>query len=422
MESRAVAAVTLGFLLAAAPVAAQSAQPATQAEVTATSSPATLYFHLLGVEDFPINTQEPDPAWTEESLYGATTATATCLSGVAGNTGGFGNEYHTYYGIPFPALMNYDQITGGTPTVAPQRGLGADVEIDAGVPATLTWYVSSGSSLGAGGAPMPVPNVVLRATVRPSDAISVDDEAYNAGDVVMSGASRPATLVGPAALGPDGQPAADVKAVGQVNGRWVYEFTLPMQVNGPSLLAATGFNVRMDLFVENPSCADPGGQGYAMPNVVGMHSSAAYRPRLELGVVDPMWASMRAEMQGGHLIVLASIGSVWGAYDVDATKAVLVIDGPADTGADLAPLEVDDSGYGDHMVRSAKVMAWLWPDAIQAENGRYSFSLSVPNLQGTATAQASTEFAIAPDGEAPGPALPLLVLAVLGAALLLRRR
>lgn len=387
----------------------------------ATPTATTLYMHLLGVEDFPINTQEPAATWGQDTLYGATTSTATCASQLAGNTGGFGNEYHTFYGYSHPQTVHYDDVDPLRVRAEPVRGLAADVELVSGSQANLVWYVSSDAGLNTvlSQPPLALPNVVLRATLRTGNAISVDDVAYNAGQVVLDGQSTPATLAGPLAYGLNGQPSPFVKALGQVGDRWLYEFTLPLDVHAHLLPQAAGFNLRVDLYVDNPLCADPGGQGYAMPNLVAMHTSPDYRPRLEVTTGNPLWSIARAELQGPHLLLLASVGSAWGAYDVDAAAAQLDVTGPGPHG--FIPLDVDDSGLAGGIVQSARVLAWLWPNAMEDVHGRYDVRITVPNQQGTATTTATTEIALAPDGEAPGPAPGIVAAGLLALAVLVRR-
>ena len=383
------------------------------------SVPTSLYFHIIGVQDFPINTQKPDDTWTDESSYGAATSTLTCLPAIP-MVGATAQAYHTFYGYSSPGLVDYRMIQNGEPRIEAARGLGGDVHLDPSVPTTLHWFIAVG--VGAPqGAPLPVPNVVLRTTWRVGDAISVDDVAYDSGTMIAQAQTDPVTLLGPQVITSSGAGSQQVKAVGQEGGLYIYEFTLPLKPAVDVIPQAEGFNVRVDMFLDNPAC---GGSGSVMPDEVAIYTSPQFRPRLELAVKDPLWVvTMTPRLVGRDLVVAAQVASAWGRYDLDVDKAAFTIAGPSEAKS-IAPVPVLDPYEREaNWWANPALMGWAWDTATdQPAGGHYTATLTVPDLQGTGHALASVGFEIGSPEKLPGVGVPMLLLGLALAAVVVARR
>jgi len=113
-----------------------------------------------------------------------------------------------------------------------------------------------------------------------------------------------------------------------------------------------GFTLRIDVFLDNPACADRGGSGSVMPNLVHPFADAQHRPSITTAVLAPLRVlAFGARFIGGDppfVIVRAVVQSVWGNYDVDEGNLSATLDGP--TGhVDLEPVamlqRLDEHGH-----------------------------------------------------------------------------
>src|SRR5688572_30793117 len=83
-----------------------------------TSTPTTLYLHMINVQDMPINTQVPNDEFTDTGTWGATQMTLKCLDPVTGDIQGTGHgtggttsqSYHTSRGYSSPSYVEYDYL------------------------------------------------------------------------------------------------------------------------------------------------------------------------------------------------------------------------------------------------------------------------------------------------------------------------
>ena len=461
---RALRAISASIVLAAllsAPTSAQSTVPGIHNPDTPT--PTTLYMHLIDIQDFPINTQKPAEGYTVSNAVGLATSTTSCLPE---DTPGadVSQAWHTAYGYSSPSYVEYDLQEGGKPRVHPERGISYDAHLDQGTPFTLYWYMTtqSATTQPGGGAPDPssvpivLPNVVVSAAIRAGDAVSVNDRAYNTGPLLVHGETLPATLAGESVL--PGAPGlvepAHTKALSKLgDGRWLYEFAVPMTIDTPVVPRDTGYNLRVDVRMDNPACTG-GVDAALMPNLVRFHSDAEHRPRMEFAVTNPIRIeALHPQFVGDDLVVHAAMNAVWGNYDIaevssytpDVTPAdmVLGIKGPSEaTGLYLHGIVQSTNPHYQH--QDAVTLSFVWPyKADQAANGPYTVSLLVRNDQQTATATADAVFELGrqvttvcdetgctsggpgpagDDNQAPGPAAVLLAAAILGLAVFLRRR
>lgn len=392
-----------------------------QASVEPATVGTTLYFHLLDVQDMPINTQEPDPAFADAMAFGLGANTLTCLDPATGPaSGGFtSQDYHVSHGYSSNSFVEYGSPSGdGRPRTHPERGLAYDIPLDRSVQPVLHWFLAEASPSGPADAQRaPLPDVTVRAEVRASDSVSVDDKAYDTGLLLMDGATRPVTASGGQVLG-DG--ATQVTA-SQAGGRWVYDFAVPLRIQTDLLPRVSGFTVRIDTQVAGVPCAG----GKVMPATVEPFTDAAHRPRIELRHGEPLRAAEPVVASAAGQVTLRwNVTSAWGAYDVDAANASLRVYGPAAVEPVLAATVQRTVEHG-HLLEPVE---WTWTlDARGLPDGRYTAVLEAPNLQRTATASAERVFyvhegRVIPESPQQAPAPPLAALAGLALAAVLRRR
>jgi len=466
MASRRLLLAALPALLLWVPGAAAQA-PALGIHNPTASTPTTLYMHLLDLQDFPINTQKPDDKWTQSQAWGLATSTTSCLPK---DTPGakVAQEFHTFYGYSSPSYVEYNTIEGGKPRIHPERGISYDALLDANAPFDLYWYMTAQSAGSGGGlpadpdaVPTPLANVVVAANIRAGDGISVNDHLYNTGPLLVHGSTTPATLVADQVVPVPGQPAPTVRALGSLgNGTWLYEFRVPMTVDTPVIPRATGYNLRVDVYMDNPACGDPTGDspssGAIMPNTVRIHSDALHRPRMQFSVLDPIRIdALHPQFVGDELVVHAAMNAVWGNYDVaepsiytpDVVNGItMTVTGPTDPKA-LHMVAIVSHSLDHYQHQNDVTAVYDWPyKEDSAAAGVYHVHLEAWNDQHTAMASADSQFEIGrntalnctlgaactsegplasgPAHTAPAAGLPAVlgVLAAAAAALAVRRR
>ncbi|HJQ93140.1 MAG TPA: hypothetical protein VJ874_02520, partial [Candidatus Thermoplasmatota archaeon] len=359
-----------------------------------TAAGTTLYLHLLDGQDMPASPQAPAEGFEANDQLGAATSSLACFPAVP--TVGFIDDYHTVYAYATPSLIDYGR--GGEPQAHPARGMLGEVPLDGASP-VLHWYWSTQVVAGEGPAPTPVANVVVQATLRAGAAISVDDVAYNAGELLAEGRSEPATLAGDASTGVEHA---------TVEGRHVYHFTIPLEVKAAAI-PKEGYNLRIDTYVLREGCP---GEGYLMPNVLAIHSSAAHRPRLELATVaPPRISSLVPRAENGTWVFDVRAHSPWGGLDVGGVE-VQVVGPTTPSGLAVAPyhaqLHCHCDLFGAYGEGSTDTRA-VWDAAgDEALPGDYRVIVTATNLQGTANVTADAWFTIASEKEAAGPGSALL--------------
>lgn len=391
---------------------------------TAGPTPVTLYAHLINVQDFPLNTQLPDAAYEENVSFGAGATQLTCLHETVGDVlGGVTSQsFYTYYGYVAPAVVEYAWAARGeTPRTHPVRGVTADVHLNESQPMSLVWYLSMSTAANVNDllsqenhpTPLPIPNVVIRATLRSGDAVSIDDRAYNDGLLLARGATDPVTLVADQV-----NPASSqVKALGLVDGRWLYEFTLPLGIEVPSIRKTDGANLRVDVYMDNPQCDPDDG---SIQTTVFMHSSDGRRPRLEFAIDNPFEVtSTSAQWVKDDLVLTFEASSVWGLYDLNEETLELKVSGPSP--GNFERLVLPTYHHHPHSDPTPQLI-WVWKNATQAPVGHYDVSLTGANLQQTATLEAHASFDKASGRQAVGSPAGFAVLALVAVALLKPRR
>ncbi|MHB8632968.1 MAG: hypothetical protein ACYDBQ_03235 [Thermoplasmatota archaeon] len=376
-------------------IVAPAAGAATIANPTS-PTPTTLYFHVTGSADMPINTQRPPDNWTADGgNTGIGTVSSSCVPAVPGEAF-TGQEHHTFFGYGSPAFVDYNFVANGHPRIYPERGLSFDAHLDPSQPWVVHWYLATqaaggvpapGSGVGANSAPVVIPNVVVKVTVRTGEAISIGTTSYDTGDIVAQGETAPLALAGPLSNQLDAGKRGYEGYNETGDGSNVYGFSVPLAIER-SVLPKLGYNVRIDVYVDNPLCNDPGGSGYVMPNNVRVYSSAAHRPRMTLAVTDPLRIDYLtpAFVAHGIAVIHAAAESPWGNYDVWPAFALNSTVPPV--GFQL--YEVVYTSCHCYGPPQDVASTWLWN--FTGHRGTYDVSATVSNLQFTATAFATASF------------------------------
>jgi hypothetical protein len=400
----AIAALFLGL----AP-AAQAQTPEIGIKNPNASTPTTLYMHLIDFQDFPINTQKPDDRYNDASGIGLATNTATCVPKPPAGTGNPFQAFHTYYGYSSPSYVEYNFEQDGKPRTHPERGISYDAQIDQSAPFYLYWYVQTSTGAPSGNlpsdpnnAPVVVPNMVVQATIRAGDAISVDDKAYNSGPELVAGKTHPATIgAGQQPVDPSspGSPHPDVRLVSGAppNGPYVYEFRVPMSVSTPVIPRATGYNLRIDMYMDVPTC-NTSPDAAVMANNVWPWTSAQFRPRMETSIMDPIRLEyLHPQFVGDDLVIHTSMNSAWGNYDVneqDPDGIQVSVTGPSPA-TSLAKAAIVQRTHEHYHHQEAVDITYVWPyKTDRAANGLYTVDVKFMNDQRTATAEGVAQFEI----------------------------
>jgi hypothetical protein len=406
-----VAIAIASLFLGLAPAAQAQEIGITNPEV---STPTVLYMHLIDFQDFPINTQKPDDRFTESTAVGLQTHSLNCLPNPNDLTGGTGGapfqDYHKYYGYSSPSYVEYNFETDGKPRTHPERGISYDAVMDQNAPFFIYWYMST-MPYGAPSTPQAqtevvpvvIPNVVVKATIRASDAISVDDKAYDQGPELAVGQTVAATLVGGPSggtVGPNtsGVTSPDVTPRGKTADQGdLYEFKIPMTISNPVIPRATGYNLRVDMYTEDPSgnCNE---EKKLTPNDVKVHTSADNRPRMELSIMDPIRLEyLHPQFVGDDLVIHTSMNSAWGNYDVneqDSDGIQVSVTGPSPA-TSLAKAAIVQRTHEHYHHQEAVDITYVWPyKTDRAANGLYTVSVAFMNDQRTATATGVAQFEI----------------------------
>jgi len=382
----------------------------------------TLFAHLIGRQDMPMNTQEPPATWSYTAGDGVVAHSQGCVD-VPG-LGLVSNTHHTVYGYAAPTVVDYK---GGSPEATTQRGIHADLVFETSRPLTLNWYLEpEWLPLADADAPTVVPQVTVLATVRQGDAVSVNHVAMDSGPILAMGSTGPADFAGPATDHPDVA----------YDGVYGVRVSLPFAQGAAMVGQDIGFNLRVDVFVTVPGCADPGSDAYAMPDWLRHHSSDGHRPRLDFTITQPVQVrSVLTRIVNGTLVAQALLDTPWGPYNLG--DVALSIAGPSPPRA-LLQTEHEAEPYENFVGRR---VAWTWDfTAENAQRGDYTLAVTAYDAQGAGPATATLPFRFGGDsttcrvedgGEAlchtvasskgsPTLAPALIVLAL--AALALRRR
>jgi hypothetical protein len=391
------------------------------------ATPVTLYMHLLDIQDFPINTQKPQDVWdgSGPAFVGQSLTCGPPIPMV-----NLAQDNHRYYGYSSPSYVEYWFEMDGKPRTHPERGLGSDIRFDGQAPLLLRWYVETTAPdqfvLPLGSVPQAIPGVVVQATLRASDSVSVDDSAYDQGPVIAQGRSASAVLAADATQGAEHT---------MVDGHHVYGLSVPMALEQDTISNKTGYSLRIDVFIDNAVC--DGQDGKAMSGTVQPYTDPEHRPRIEAAAYHQLRIDRLAPRFGPNetVEIQANVTAAWGAYDLDEGNVTLEVEGP-DGSVDVRRTRFIQRLSEHHHVTEPIRATWTI-DRDGLPSGLYTVRLNVTNDQHTATAHATAAFSLGPDAVYPvvagepfpsmggGQAMPasgglvLAVLLMLGA--LLRR-
>jgi hypothetical protein len=396
--------LVLGLLTLAAALPAADAQDKPGIYNPDVSTPSTLYFHINGFQNFPINTQKPSDEFSEEANIGLTTNTLSCVPDNPATGGLTGKKYHTFYGFASPSYVEYNFTEDGKPRIHPERGLSYDVVLDPSQPFRVVWYLSTTTRAPAQGGvepdmvPLVIPEVSVRATMRTRAEVSIGDAAFNAGQLVAQGETVPARLAGPLTEGANHT---------QIGDKHIYEFSVPMTLASNIIPKADAYNMRIDVVMKVPTCdTDP--DKTLMPNIVNVWSSPEARPRMHLAIMDPIRIEyMHPQFIGDELVIHTSSNSPWGNYDVDEQAnagtcyteggITLRITGPSQARSLCRAAVVQRTHEHDHHMEAVDV-SYIWPYKQDgAQDGKYTIVMEVQNDQHTATARGVAQFEIGKD-------------------------
>lgn len=394
MRTAALLALLVCAAALAVPQPVAAADPWPELGILNPEAPAnvTLYFHMNGFQEFPINTQKPVDWFKPAPGVGLATHSGSC-GGLASGTPA-DKEYHTWRGFSSPGYVEYEYTPNGQPIVHAERGLSYDIEFG-GDTLLLHWYLATQTALPSSQqadpdvAPVVLPNVVVRGTLRAGEEVAIDGSGYDSGALVAQGQSAPATLAMQATTGATWT---------QVDGQNVYEFVVPLELKARTIPKDQGFNLRVDAFLDNPQCTDPASTGYLMPNLVKVHTSPDLRPRMDVQVGKAVKIEyLHPQFLLGKVVFHASANSPWGNYDVDETPGGITLEvlGPDGTPAapSLRPSGIVQRTHDHDHHTEAVDIAYTWPyQEDDAPDGVYTVRFSVRNDQATATAYATGRF------------------------------
>lgn len=370
-------------------------------EPAGSASPTQLFIHLGApgiASDVPLNTQEPPG--DVSARQGPETIGSLAPCGPVAGVPMTSAEAFTVYAFGYAAAVDYSMNSPG-PVQGELRGIGFTAALDSGAGMTLHWFIETPAAQPAPTTPIVIPNVVVRATLRSGEAIQTDSTGYNNGTVLAQGQSPPALLAGPATQGAN---------YTEVDGRGVYEFTVPLTIALASIPGDRGFNLRVDTYVETPACSTMG------PLIV-FHSSPGHRPRLALSVFNPVRIDViRPREDGGAITLQASVQDVWGRYDLrDPTLAVRGPSTPSKLERLTPPGGPSTKEFAPHL---PLVLAWRWNHTREgAAAGNYTARIEVSTLQSkSVAARSESEFFLQRSNGSPGVGAVGLMVALVGLA------
>lgn len=408
LARRTLTLAVLGLLVFAIPASAQDGL-APGIYNPNESTPVHMYFHVNGIQDFPVNTQPPDDKYQQSEGLGTITHSQGCQ-----DVPGFGlvsKTQHTFYGYSSPGYVEYDFDEGGKPRYHSERGISYDVQMDQSKDIEFTYYMESqlygGDSNGANpnGLPLVTPQVVLRATVREGDDISVGHTALNEGRIIAQGQTAPHDLTGPAFTDTEevqvvraGNPTASESA------GYVYKFNLKLPVDIATINKDESYNVRIDVFQTfgGLPCEDVQNDAYFMTDHLRVHTSPEFRPGMTWHAMNAIRIEyLHPQFIGDDLVIHTSSNSPWGNYDVrgdkdDESQGGLSVEvkGPSIPVSFNQVALTARTHEHDHHTEAVDA-TWVWEYKKDgAKDGLYTITMSVKNDQETAEAVAIAQFEV----------------------------
>lgn len=373
----------------------------------AAAAPNTLHIHAAdgaNMDAIPMNVLPAPDGFTFRHSGGPTAATLTCLPG--------GTQAHTVHAIQYAGPTEDGQLPQALR--GEWRGLAYPTRLTGNL--TLHWFIEAAAQTGPVASSTPLANVVVRGTLREGESAAAGVEGYTRGTLLAQGQSAPALLAGSQTQGAQHS---------TVEGRDVYGFTVPLALESAAL-TTTGFNLRVDVFVENPACPAAGGQ--ATPPLVVLHNSPGHRPALQLEVEEALrvLATNVTQSRAGIVHLMAEVLPLWGGYA--GANATVETSGPSLPANATTALVLPRAGDPNARPSTPAYLFWNWDAAREAAHaGSYTFTLTVSDAAGNAVQAPPAGFGIAPSAThtppSPtkgAPSLPFaaaVVLLVAGTAL-----
>jgi hypothetical protein len=354
---------------------------------------ATLFLHPTGAGSYRINTQPPRETYLEPR---PAAPAPNCGANV-----GMPQQAADYVGRSEQVLLR--EANGGGVGYMDEARLQGDVNASADGLA-LHWVMATQfSSLPGVDAPAAAAKVVVEASLR---SITADREGVGA-VVLAAGRSGDLTLARQSSVG---------VAWTVVDGLDVYEVDVPMAWGGPPVFPRDGYTLLVTVRADLPSDACGG----ASPPGVVAYADPFRTPFLRARVdAPPRVRGLELSPGEDGRVLTAAVTGGWGSSDVDAANATLDLRGPDGQARPVARVALQQAWHSHGHSFDPLLFAWVW-NATGAPAGTYTATLTVPNLQHTATGAASLQFQVAPARPAPAGGL-LVAFAALGLALLRRR-
>lgn len=306
------ASLLLGILLLAAPAAAEIG-----IENPGDAAPTPLYVHFIDAGDGYLSVL-PAPGDADIRTISGAMSNSGCADLPPGTTTFGEQSYHTFYAVVAADTVPYRE---GNVAAHVPVGPTTDLRFD-GSDAHLTWFleVAADQAMADPNVPAIVPEVVVRATVRMGDSLSVANAAYNSGQLVAR-AETEATL-----LAREQTDSATIQ-YDPVEGRDVYRVDLVLPIGVDTIPEEEGFNLRLDTFIRNGVCDDPqssGGGDYVMVDAVRWYMDDERHPMLEMPVVNRLEIErFQGVFDGDAVVFKADFALAWGNADLEAMQFLL---------------------------------------------------------------------------------------------------
>ncbi|MEK6985269.1 MAG: hypothetical protein AABX89_02670 [Candidatus Thermoplasmatota archaeon] len=365
------------------------------------STPTTMFFHVEdALNEFAINTQEPDASFAVTSRVGLATNTLTCFETVP--SGFLNTDYHSWFGYSGAGEVLYEPQ--GI-RVSPERGLAFAAELDSAAPWTLHWYLATAVPVEVQGAPPQVldaavlPGVAVHAWVREATDIGIGDDGLREGAVLAEGETV-GNLGGELAT-------STTSSTGKItwsshtdrNGNTfsLYHFELEMEPLAETV-SPLGLGIQVSAFLKSDPCTPE--MGTVMSNTVALHTSDGNRPRLEWAVRNPLRIEyLHPQIVAGDLVLHSSSNSPWGNYDVAIDNRTTTLTGPDGPVSGLSRADPVQRFNEHRYIDEPLDAAFLFERFVDLPDGRYTLFFQVPNLQGTAFATATAAIVLGDPNE-----------------------
>lgn len=398
-----------------------------------------LYAHIFDLLQWvPVNVQRPSSEFYQDLAQG--------FPGVPVGH----EEYHNLNELMLnssPGFVEYLE-PGTDPRIHPERGITADVVFDPDVPITGYWYLSAdfdeiatvddippGSGMG------PDAGILPCLTVRM--VLQTGQYAFKGTDLAAGSTTK--TIVSAKAAEEPGESLAETECPGAGPGDIMtpenvteFEVTLDPLSDPVVIPRGEGFVVRVEWYQFAPG--NPDDQNKVYQGQINVHTGVEHLARVLMPIQNALVIEKVDPVSfDDKIYVQVQANSPWGSYDVDPASLALTLRDPLGNEIPMQhepPLLRYSVDHGGHFEPVIAVFEW---DA-KAQNlapGSYTIEATAKNWQHSATATASTPMEVegkriiirgpdevpeVPAEESPLAATGLLLTALLGLAMAMRRR